>query len=306
LLDFKVSVIIPVFNVAEYLINAVKSATSLEEVGEVILVEDGSLDCSKQICLDLAKQLDKVKVIFHDKNENRGVSESRNLGIENSKFPYIAFLDADDWYLPNRFKKDKTIFLNRSDVGSVYSCSIIVDSAENYIQKYGVNSKSALLFNKLETPLAFYEKKVQTNAILFNTNSFTIRKVLLQKEKKFDKRLTIHEDIEFYNRLMRFGKFVAGEWNEPVAVVRRHSGNSIRGKNRFTILKMIAVHIDNISIDSLYDFEVKDLYERIWRRKSERFNKSWIRRFYFYFYYYFNFFHKKSFLKKVKSTYATH
>src|SRR5688572_18232560 len=108
--EFKVSVIIPVYNAEKYLRNAVESAVNLEEVGEILLIEDNSPDNALQVCLQLEKEYDKVKVHRHPNGENRGAGESRNLGIKKSSFDYIAFLDADDWYLSNRFKRCKEIF----------------------------------------------------------------------------------------------------------------------------------------------------------------------------------------------------
>src|SRR5687768_1176577 len=106
---FKVSVIIPVYNAEKYLRGAVESAVNLEDVGEILLIEDKSPDNALQLCHQLAKEFDKVRVFTHPHGENKGAGASRNLGIEKSTLDYIAFLDADDWYLPNRFVKSKEI-----------------------------------------------------------------------------------------------------------------------------------------------------------------------------------------------------
>src|SRR5690349_14845174 len=94
----KVSVIIPVYNAAKFLRQAVESAVHLPEVAEIVLVEDRSPDNALQICGELVREFSKVKMYQHPNNENRGAGASRNLGIEKSTFPYVAFLDADDRY----------------------------------------------------------------------------------------------------------------------------------------------------------------------------------------------------------------
>src|SRR5690554_4082261 len=101
--DPQVSVIIPVYNAANFVTQAVESAVVLGEVGEVIVVEDGSPDNALDICRELADKYSKVKLFQHPNGENRGPGASRNLGIMNASFDFISFLDADDWYLPNRF-----------------------------------------------------------------------------------------------------------------------------------------------------------------------------------------------------------
>src|SRR6478735_3013546 len=93
---FKVSVIVPVYNAAPYVEEAVRSAVSLPEVGEVILVEDGSADNGLEVCKILVQHYANVKLFQHEDGKNRGAGESRNLALKHSRFPYIAFLDADD------------------------------------------------------------------------------------------------------------------------------------------------------------------------------------------------------------------
>src|SRR6476661_1937714 len=100
----KISVVIPVYNVENYLQRAVTSVFEQPEVIELLLVEDGSSDNSIGLCRDLAEKDKRIIVLQHRDGKNRGVAASRNLGIRNASCPFVAFLDADDYYLPNRFK----------------------------------------------------------------------------------------------------------------------------------------------------------------------------------------------------------
>src|SRR4051812_37519090 len=119
--DFKVSVVIPVYNAEKYIKAAVNSALMQEEVGEVILVEDKSPDNSLSVCKGLEMQDSRVHLYQHPDKQNHGAGASRNLGITLAKLDYIAFLDADDYFLPNRFKKDKTLFEKDPSIDAVYS-----------------------------------------------------------------------------------------------------------------------------------------------------------------------------------------
>ena len=115
----KISVIIPVYNAEKYVSQAVKSALQFEEVYEVVLVEDKSPDNALQVCRELAENNSRVKLYQHPDQGNHGAGASRNLGIEKSEGDFISFLDADDYYLPNRFDAEKELFKN-NDVDGVY------------------------------------------------------------------------------------------------------------------------------------------------------------------------------------------
>jgi len=105
----QISVVIPVYNAAAFVREAVESALAQPETAEVVLVEDGSPDDSLAVCETLAAEYERVHLFRHPNGENRGAGASRNLGILNSRFEYIAFLDADDFYLPGRFSTARAV-----------------------------------------------------------------------------------------------------------------------------------------------------------------------------------------------------
>lgn len=90
-----ISVIIPVYNVEEYLRECIESVLNQTFSDfEVILVDDGSTDSSGDICDEYVEKDDRV-VVIHKKNE--GPSKTRNVGLENANGKYIYFLDSDDY-----------------------------------------------------------------------------------------------------------------------------------------------------------------------------------------------------------------
>ena len=115
----KISVIIPVYNAEKYVEQAVNSALQFQEVFEIILIEDHSPDNALEICENLAKQHHRVKLFQHPDRQNHGAGASRNLGIEKASGDFISFLDADDYYLPNRFDSERELFKN-PNVDGVY------------------------------------------------------------------------------------------------------------------------------------------------------------------------------------------
>jgi GT2 family glycosyltransferase len=95
----KFSVIIPVYNLAETLPRAIKSVIEQTwPAHEIIVVDDGSTDNSLQVANGFAN---KVRVISQ---VNTGVSAARNRGAESATGDWLAFLDADDWYYPDRLR----------------------------------------------------------------------------------------------------------------------------------------------------------------------------------------------------------
>lgn len=91
----QISVIIPVYNVQDFLRQCVDSVLQQTyPYTEIILVDDGSTDNSGQICDEYQKQYDKIVVIH---KENGGLSDARNVGYAKATGEYVFFLDSDDW-----------------------------------------------------------------------------------------------------------------------------------------------------------------------------------------------------------------
>ncbi|WP_228453156.1 glycosyltransferase family 2 protein [Chryseobacterium sp. CH1] len=115
----KISVIIPVYNAEKYVSQAVESALQFDEVCEIILVEDKSPDQALEVCKQLAEKHERVKLYQHPDKGNHGAGPTRNLGIEKATGDFISFLDADDYFLPNRFDAEKELF-KKPEVEGVY------------------------------------------------------------------------------------------------------------------------------------------------------------------------------------------
>lgn len=95
----KVSIIVPVYNAENYLRRCVDSILSQTFSDfEILLIDDGSLDCSGVIC-DEFKSIDSRVRVFH--KDNGGVSSARNHGLDKAEGEWIAFVDSDDYVAPN-------------------------------------------------------------------------------------------------------------------------------------------------------------------------------------------------------------
>lgn len=93
--EIRFSIIIPIFGVERYLHQCLNSILIQTYANwELLLIDDGSLDSSGQICDEYAAKDSRIRV-FH--KTNGGVSSARNVGLENAVGEYVAFVDADDW-----------------------------------------------------------------------------------------------------------------------------------------------------------------------------------------------------------------
>ena len=94
-----ISVIIPVYNVEEYLCRCVDSVLDQTYRNtEILLVDDGSPDNCPAICDEYARQDARVRVLHQ---ENKGLSGARNAGIDVAKGQWLAFVDSDDYLAPD-------------------------------------------------------------------------------------------------------------------------------------------------------------------------------------------------------------
>lgn len=133
--DDLISIIIPVYNVENYLEECLKSVINQSYKRlEIILIDDGSTDKSGKIC-DKYKFIDKRIRVFHTKNE--GVSHARNVGIENANGKYINFIDSDDYiskdmieFLYNLIKKERADIAMCSAY-DVYDSNINISAKQN-------------------------------------------------------------------------------------------------------------------------------------------------------------------------------
>src|SRR5713226_1516754 len=120
-----VSAIIIFLNEEKFLREAIESVfAQTYDNWELLIVDDGSTDASTKNALQYAEQHpERVRYLEHEAHQNRGMSASRNLGIRHAKGEYIAFLDADDVWLPQKLEKQATILDSYPAADIVYGPS---------------------------------------------------------------------------------------------------------------------------------------------------------------------------------------
>jgi glycosyltransferase involved in cell wall biosynthesis len=129
----KVSVVIATYNYAHYIAGAIRSALDqiLADI-EVVVVDDGSTDDTEDVMRPFLGD-PRVRYV---KTENRGQPAAENTGIVSSRAPLIAFLDADDLWLPAKLEKQVALFERDPDLGIAYSRRLLMDQ-DGHELEYG-------------------------------------------------------------------------------------------------------------------------------------------------------------------------
>ncbi len=206
----KVSIVIPIFNAENFLHETIASVLAQSyHYWELLLVDDGSTDRSVQIGRQYAAQYPaRIRYLEHPNHENHGVCTSRNLGVLHAKGSYIAFLDADDVWLPHKLEHQVGILETHTEVGMVYSMSRYWRSWEQPIGKFNrdYNPHPKLKTNKLYPPrvlsvICYPLGKAQAPC----PSNILLRKSVVEAiggfEEAFQKSHQLYEDQAFLSKV---------------------------------------------------------------------------------------------------------
>lgn len=216
---------------------AVLSALDCPEVAEVLLVEDGSTDGSGAIGEVLARHDPRVRLLHHPQHANRGASASRNLGMAHARSPFLAFLDADDRYLPHRFHADAQVFAQHPDAdgchGAVEAFFHDAEGERRYRER-GLPITTGVRY--LVPPEGLFDglcfKKDGFGHI--HLDALTLRRSSLQRmDHAFQEELRLHQDSEFILRAAHYLRLWPGRTDRPVAQRGVHGGNRITAADRW-------------------------------------------------------------------------
>ncbi|MCC0784427.1 CDP-glycerol glycerophosphotransferase family protein [Clostridioides sp. ES-S-0108-01] len=240
--DFKFSIVIPVYNSEKYLECTIRSIVNQEKINfeadvQIILVNDGSLDNSEEICLKY-KDLYPNNIVYIYK-ENGGVSSARNKGIELAEGKYINFLDSDDKFDENVLVEVYSFFEDNYEDIDFVSIPLYFFDLEN--GEHILNEK----FNKNRVIDIFKEyKSIQLSA------SSSFFKKDITKKMLFDENLSYAEDAKFITKiLLEKGKF--GIVSNAKYFYRRRGNLTSAIQNGVSRKEWYNEYIINFSIDIL-------------------------------------------------------
>lgn len=193
--NIKVSIIVPVYNSAEYIGGTLDSIINQDFNGfEVIVVDDGSSDDSLEIIKEKLSKSTVSHEIIHQ--ENQGVSSARNRGIEAAHGEYFVFVDSDDYITGNHLSQ---LYNGETDFSLIQFIKKEGNqsSTPNYISKRLMSCDDFIRMElNMEIPFNFWQ--LMYKASIINENNI-----------RFNPDYVYGEDIEFALKALSFGKEVA-------------------------------------------------------------------------------------------------
>jgi glycosyltransferase involved in cell wall biosynthesis len=215
----KVSVVIPTFNRAHLLPEAIKSVLLQGYPNlEIIVVDDGSTDQTESVARS------HEPLVRYVRQENAGPAAARNLGMMHCTGEFVAFLDSDDLFLPGKLHEQVQYFRQRPQTVLVYCWYEVIDGAGR--RRVGRRCRLAghagrkLLAQCMQGPLA--------------TPTVVARRSALLAAGGFDPSMRLSEDIDLWCRVARLGPI--GLVPEILVSVRRLGDGASRGPSRCAML----------------------------------------------------------------------
>jgi glycosyltransferase involved in cell wall biosynthesis len=221
-----VSIIMIFLNESEFIREAIESVLYQTYLHwELILIDDGSDDASSGIAKHYTGSFgDRIRYFEHPDHQNRGTSASRNLGLRQARGEFIAFLDADDLWLPFKLAAQVPLLLSQPVAAMLYGTTLfwhmpdqrISDPKKDFVQNLGVPPYTLIDPPKLLTLLLQNEDIHPTNC------SLLIRRKLFEDIGGFEEEFRgLYEDTVFLAKAyLKARVFITGECS---AIYRQHS-----------------------------------------------------------------------------------
>ncbi len=212
-----ISVVITFLNEERFLAQAVESVIAQTyDHWELHLVDDGSTDGSTQVAKKYASaHSGTICYLEHDGHENRGMSASRNLGIKHAQGAFVAFLDADDIWLPEKLERQMSLFKQHPEADMVYGPTKLwhswtgrpEDAIRDDWRRPGV--RPGRLYEPPTLLIEFLKRKATTPA----TCSVLMRRDIIDSVGGFEPRFKgLYEDQAFFAKIfLASSAFVTSE-----------------------------------------------------------------------------------------------
>lgn len=221
-----VSVIIPTFNCADYLSDAVESVLAQTlNAHEIIVVDDGSTDPTQELVQKWGGR------VLYFRQPHSGVAAARNRGIEAATGEFIAFLDADDLWEPEKLARQLHFFQSEPGVAACFTNFVhfgphgsrnAFDSPHSSLSRLRKRKVGQAAY-VISDPTLFLDQ-LPPSSIPCLTSTLVVRRQCFEKVGRFDERLKVFEDAQMWSRLARYFTF---GYIDEVLVRRRLRNESI-------------------------------------------------------------------------------
>jgi glycosyltransferase involved in cell wall biosynthesis len=238
-----VSVIIPAYNVDNYIPQAIESVLAQSYADfELIVVDDGSTDDTAEKCASFG---DAIKYHYQ---KNAGVSCARNKGVGLAKSEWIAFLDADDYWYPDKLEKQMSVIEGYHELDLV-TANYYYLLNDDHVTSDAFSRNSLISDYLIRQPdaanIMFTRDKLKDFlAQPFGHPSTTIfRKTLYEQVGGYSSRFSVAEDVHFLVRYLAASRSF-GAVLKPLAVYRIRQASATRSNNARGNQQTLAVYKD--------------------------------------------------------------
>ena len=235
--DPRVSVIIPIFNGARFLTEAIQSVLGQSfELWELILVDDGSSDQCALIAIEYVKRYPrKIRFLQHPGGGNRGTAATRNLGIAHARSEFVANLDQDDVWTESKLEEQLAILDRRPTVAMTfgpmrlwYNWSNVAEAGRDRVQTFTFKTDTLFQPPHFLPPLLTGKN---------DPHGYLIRRDAIHNVGGYEENVGICEDWAFYTKIaLKHEIFVARNCNyyyrqhtEQACSLRREKGELYAG-----------------------------------------------------------------------------
>jgi len=210
--DPLVSVIVPCFNAQRFIVETLDSIFHQTYTNiEVIVIDDGSIDATIEL-ISRYKCTSKAKLHLYMQG-HCGPSAARNKGIWSAEGDFIAFLDADDYWMPRKLEMQLPLMTQSKDCVFSHSPEQVVDEKG---QQVGLSQR------KLAVPDSYLESLLVVNCV--STSTVVARTTAVKSVGGFDSSFRTCEDWDLWIRLAQLGSIAY--LDEPMTAYRLHSANT--------------------------------------------------------------------------------
>lgn len=247
------SVIIPIYNIEKYIGECIESVLGQTYKNiQILLVNDGSKDNSKDICETYSKNDSRIQII--DK-ENGGLSSARNAGLENAKGDYILFLDGDDyWDDQNALSKiNNNLKESNADILTFGLKKKFEDTGDIEDTKYVFNRECIDLNSKTNT----LNYLVKNNLYISSACNKVVKKSLIDKYNLRFEDKALSEDIEWSAKLLLYSNTI--DVLESSFYIYRQRNHSITHSLTLRNIEYLIKHLDTCI--EIYKEELENDYE---------------------------------------------
>ena len=152
---------------------------------------------------------EKVRLIRHPNGENRGAGASRNLGIRNAKNEYVAFLDADDFYLPGRFDVPRQLFQSHPDIDGVYEAvGVHFENTAARERWFSAGGNELTTLSEKVKPEHLFDALVNGGKGHLHLDGILVKKKIFDRCGYFHENLRLHQDTAMTIQMAESGVLI--------------------------------------------------------------------------------------------------